>query len=118
LTGSLSGGNIYRGYPTYSTLTNTAGTFYQYVSGFHSVTATGSSTDGSSDRAYLYDASGADTLVGHGNSALLRDTAATAYQLEALYFDFVYARSSDGVKNDTSDIDNSLAYNLLMYGTW
>ncbi len=118
LTGSASGGNIYRAYPTYSTLTNTAGSFYQYVRGFHFVTASGSSTDGSSDRAYLYDSSGADTLLGHDNSAILRDTAATTYQLEAVYFDMVYARSSDGVKNDTIDVDDSLAYNLIRYGTW
>ncbi len=54
-----------------------------------------SATDTSSDRAYLYVSIGSDTLVGSGNSAILRDTAETTYQIEALYFDLIYARSSD-----------------------
>ncbi len=76
LTGSSSGGNRYRGYPTYSTLTDTARSFYHYARGFRSVTATGSETNTSNDRAYLYDSSGSDTLVGSGHSAILRGTAA------------------------------------------
>ncbi len=116
LAGS-SGGNRFRGYPHYSTLTDLANSFYHYVKGFYSVTAEGS--DSSNDRAYLYDSRGADTLVGRASSALLRDTAATTYQVEAVYFDMVYARSSDGVKrNDEIDVDDSLAYRLLKYGAW
>jgi GEVED domain-containing protein/VCBS repeat protein len=118
LTGSATGGNYYRGYPTYSTLTDGARSFYHYVRGFASVTASGSQSDTASDRAYLYDSSGADTFVGSGNSAILRDTAATAYQIEALYFDRVYARSSDRTANDTINVDDSLVYNLIRSGTW
>ncbi len=51
------------------------------------------------------------------NSAILKDTAETTYQIEALYFDLVYARSSDRTTNDTVDVD-ALAYNLIRSGTW
>ncbi len=119
LTGSSTGGNRYRGYPTYSTLTDTARSFYHYARGFSTVTAIGSQTDTSSDRAYLYDSNGADTLVGSGNSAILKDTAEATYQIEALYFDLVYARSSDGAANDTLAVDEALlAYELIRSGTW
>ncbi len=118
LTGSSIGGNRYRGYPRYSTLTDTSRSFYYYARGFHSVTATGSVANTSSDRAYLYDSHVADTFVGSGNSAVLKDTAETTYRVEALYFDLVYARSSDRATNDTVDIDNSLVYNLIRSGTW
>ncbi len=118
LTGATTGGNRLRAYPTYSTLTDTSRSFYHYARGFRSVTATGSVTDTSSDRAYLYDSTGADTLVGRSNSAILKDTAETIYQIEALYFDLVYARSTDRTANDTVDVDGSLIYNLIRSGTW
>jgi hypothetical protein len=124
LTGS-SGGNTYRGYPAYSTLTDTAGSFYHYASGFRSVTAIGSSTDPSSDRAYLYDSAGDDTFSkafyegGKYQGGSLADAAGT-YENWIKYFDLVYARSSDSGTNDTIDVGNEdeLAYNLILYGTW
>lgn len=118
LTGTSVGGNRFRGYPTYSTLTDSSRSFYHYARGFRSVTATGSETDTSSDRAYLYDSRAADTLVGRGDSAILKDSAESTYLIEALYFDLVYARSSDRATNDTVDIDDSLTYNLIRSGTW
>ena len=63
LTGSAAGGNRYRGYPTYSTLTDATSSFYHYARGFDSVAATGSQSDSSGDRAWLYDSSGDDTLA-------------------------------------------------------
>jgi hypothetical protein len=117
LTGNPSGGNQLRSYPTYSTLTDGSRSFYHYVRGFRSATVYGSMTDPSGDRAYLYDTAGADTLEVSGNSAILRDTAGITYQIEALYFDLVYARSSDGVKNDTV-VEDSIVYNLIRSGVW
>ncbi len=66
----------------------------------------------------MYDSSGADTLVGRGNTAILKDTAETTYRIEALYFDLVYARSNDGATNDTVDVDDSLPYVLVRSGAW
>jgi hypothetical protein len=118
LTGNSSGGNYYRGYPAYSTLTDRARSFYHYVRGFRSVTAEGSTSDTAGDRAYLYDSRGKDTFVGRGESAILKDSAGTTYQIEALYFDLVYARSSDGEANDTVDVDESVVYELIRWGVW
>ncbi len=124
LTGSASGGNRYRGYPTYSTLTDASRSFYHYARGFDSVAATGSQSDSSGDRAWLYDSSGDDTLAaavlenGKYQGATLSDNAGT-YENQILYFDLVYARSSDRNTNDVIDLDEELlAYDLLESGTW
>jgi hypothetical protein len=119
LTGSSSGGNRYHSYPAYGTLTDTTRSFYHYARGFRSVTATGSQTDTSTDRAYLYDSPGNDTLLGRFDSAILKDTAEKVFRNEALYFDLVYARSTDSDSNtvDSVDIEN-LAYDLIRTGTW
>jgi ELWxxDGT repeat protein len=120
LTGNSDGGNYFRATPTYATLTDRLRSFYHYVRGFHSLTATGSETDTWGDRAYLYDSHSDDTLYGRGHSAIVKDTAETVYQVEALYFDLIYARSSDSDTDtdDTVDVDDSLAYNLIRSGTW
>jgi len=119
LTGSAAGGNTYRGYPAYSTLYDASQSFYHYVRGFRSVTAIGSASDAAGDRAYLYDSVVADTFRGEGVSALLEDTAQQTYRMEALYFDRVYARSSDDAETeDTVEIIGRLAYNLIRWGTW
>ncbi len=119
LTGSAAGGNTYRGYPAYSTLYDASQSFYHYVRGFRSVTATGSASDTAGDRAYLYDSMVADTFRGEGVSALLEDTAQRTYRMEAVYFDLVYARSSDDAETeDTVEIIGELAYNLIRWGTW
>ena len=124
LTGSEAGGNRYRGTPAYCTLTDSVNSGYFRVSGFGSVTATGSSSDMSGDRAYLYDSGGDDTLTAafadddlyHG--AVLSD-AALSYENWICDFDLVYARSCDSDKNDTVDADNeTLAYCLILWGTW
>jgi hypothetical protein len=124
LTGSSAGGNQFRGYPTYSTLTDTARSFYHYVRGFRWLTATGSETDTSGDRAYLYDSDGDDTFSGEflenglyqGGS--LSDTAGS-YSNWVKYFDVVYASSSDTGTTDLIDVDEEdLAYNLIITGTW
>ncbi len=124
LTGSETGGNRYRGYPAYSTLTDASGSFYHYARGFDSVAATGSQSDSSGDRAWLYDSSGDDTLAaavlenGKYQGAVLSDDAGT-YENQVLYFDLVYARSSDTGTNDTIDVDEEeLAYDLLRRGSW
>lgn len=120
LTGSASGGNQFRAYPTYSTLTDTAGSFYHYARGFRWLTAEGSETDSSTDRAYLYDSSGDDIFRDDGQYGYLEDKAGTTYQNRFRYFDLVYARSSDDGTDDTIDIDpaQQLAYNLIRSGTW
>ncbi len=118
LTGNATGGNYYRGYSTHSTLNDRAGTFYHYVRGFRSVTAIGSETDSSTDLAYLYDTAGADTLYGRDNRCYLEDTAGATYHNEILYFDYLYARSTDGQEDDTVDVDDSLAYDLILKGIW
>ena len=124
LTGSAAGGNRYRGYPTYSTLTDGAGSFYHYVRGFDSVVAMGFQSDLSGDRAWLYDSPGDDTLAaavlenGKYQGAILSDDGGT-YENQVLYFDLVYARSSDSGTNDTIDVDEEeLAYDLLRSGSW
>ena len=119
LAGNESGGNRFYGYPTYSTLSDAAGSFYHYVSRFRTVTATGSSTSTSTDRAWLYDSAANDTLYGRGNQCYLENTAKAVYRNETLYFDYVFARStdSDTVTDDTVDVQ-SLAYYLLKYGSW
>lgn len=125
LTGNTDGGNNLRTYPTYSTLTDTTSSFYHYASGFRFLTAVGSTSDTSSDRAYLYDSSGDDTFSkaflddGKYQGGVLADTAET-YENWIKYFDLVYARSSDEGTSDTIDIENEdeLAYNLIRSGTW
>ena len=124
LTGSAAGGNRYRGYPTYSTLTDATSSFYHYARGFDSVAATGSQSDSSGDRAWLYDSSGDDTLAaavlenGKYQGASLSDNGGT-YENQVLYFDVVYARSSDRNTNDVIDLDEELlAFDLLQSGTW
>ncbi len=125
LTGSSTGGNQYRGYPTHTTLTDTARSFYHYARGFSTVTAVGSQTDTSTDRAYLYDSSGNDTFdeaffdgaMYQGGS--MTDTTGT-YENLVHYFDLVYARSSDTGTTDTIAVDDEelLAYDLIRSGTW
>ncbi len=125
LTGAATGGNQFRGYPTYSTLTDATRSFYHHVRGFRSVTAIGSQADPSGDRAYLYDSTGDDTFSkafledGKNQGASLTDAAGT-YENWIKYFDTVYARSSDNGTNDTIDVTNEdeLAYNLIRSGTW
>ncbi len=124
LTGSTTGGNRYRGYPTYSTLTDASRSFYHYARGFDSVAATGSQSDSSGDRAWLYDSSGDDTLAaavlenGKYQGATLSSNTGT-YENQILYFDLVYARSSDRNTNDVIDLDEELlAFDLLESGTW
>ncbi len=119
LTGSASGGNRYYGYPTYSTLTDAAGSFYHYARGFQSVKATGSVTNSTTDRAYLHDSAGNDTLYGRGNQCYVEDTSKTVYHNEVWYFDYIYARSTDNdaVTDDTVDVAD-LAYMLMRMGTW
>ncbi len=124
LTGAATGGNRYRAYPTYATLTDTGSSFYHYVRDFHSVTAIGSSSVTSGDLAYLYDSSGDDTYTAAFHDGvkyqggLLTDAAAT-YANWIKYFDLVYARSSDTGTHDTVDVDEDLlAYNLIRWGTW
>ncbi len=129
LNGSATGGNRYRGYPTYSTLTDTARSFYHYARGFDSVTAVGSQPDTSGDRAYLYDSSGADTfdeefLEGGkyqgGSLTNGSDTVTGTYENLVKYFDLVYARSTDSGTDDTITVDDEdlLAYILIRSGTW
>ncbi len=125
LTGSEAGGNRYRAYPAYATLTDIQGSFYQYAKGFHSVTAVGSSTSESRDIAHLYDSSGSDTFRGaflgesgkyEGGS--LGDEAGT-FENWVRYFDQVYARSSNRSSEDKVEVDTRLlAYNLLRTGYW
>ena len=124
LNGSDEGGNRYRGYPTYSTLTDATTSFYTYARGFDSLTAIGSDSDTSGDRAYLYDSNGNDTLTGEllendeYQGVSLTDEAGV-YKNAALYFDLVYARSSDSGTTDTIDIDEDLlACRLIEMGTW
>lgn len=125
LTGSATGGNYYRGYPTYSTMTDLGQSFYYYARGFNSVTATGSQSDTSTDRAYLYDSSGDDTFTaafqenGKHQGACLTDTAGS-YENLVKYFDLVYARSSDRDTEDTIAVtdEEQLAYRLIRSGTW
>ncbi len=124
LTGSTTGGNRYRGYPTYSTLTDVAGSFYHHARGFDSVAARGSQSDSSGDCAWLYDSTGDDILAatflenGKYQDALLSDTAGT-YENRVLYFDLVYARSFDTDTNDTMEADDeTLAFRLILWGTW
>jgi hypothetical protein len=125
LNGSATGGSQYRGYPAYSTLTDTVRSFYHYVRGFHSVTAVGSEDDASSDRAYLYDSPGDDTfddafLEGDKYQGGSLTDAAGTYVNWVKYFDLVYARSSDRDTDDTIAVDNEelLAYRLIRSGTW
>ena len=129
LTGSATGGNNYRGYPTYSTLTDSARSFYHYVRGFTSVTAIGSLSDTSGDRAHLYDSSGDDTYRAelHDGSKFQggyltdgTESQAATYENWVKYFDLVYARSSDRGTDDKIDVadENELAYNLIRSGTW
>jgi hypothetical protein len=125
LTGSATGGNQYRGYPAYSTLTDTARSFYQYVRGFRSVTAVGSQSDTAGDRAYLYDSAADDTFraafeeEGIFQGGSLTDADGT-YENWVKYFDLVYARSSDSGTDDTIDVgeEELLAYRLIRMGTW
>ncbi len=125
LTGSEAGGNIYRGYSTSSIMTDSASSFYFYVSRFHSVTAVGSQSDSSMDRAYLYDSSGDDILDAaflEGDTyqgASLTD-ASGDYEKLVKYFDLVYARSTDRNTNDTIAMEDEdlLSYQLIRYGTW
>ena len=118
LTGSDSG-NLYYGYPTYSTLTDDANSFYHYVEGFRSVTAIGSQDAASNDRAYFYDSTEADTFLADGVSGIMQDTAQQVYRNEALYFDIVHANSTD--EEDAGDEIqelSELAYELIRTGTW
>ena len=124
LTGNTAGGNRYRAYPTYATLSDATSSFYQYVRGFGSTLATGSQTDTGTDRAYLYDSGGDDLLTAtlleddEYQGAILTDTAGS-YENAIAYFDLVYARSSDSGTTDTVDADEErLAYDLLLSGTW
>ena len=124
LTGNAAGGNRYRAYPTYATLSDATSSFYQYVRSFDSAMATGSQTDPSADRAYLYDSSGDDVFTAilldddEYQGAVLADTAGT-YENAIAYFDLVYARSSDSGTTDTIDADEELlAYDLLLSGSW
>jgi hypothetical protein len=130
LTGSATGGNYYRGYPTYSTLTDSLQTFYHYARGFRTVTAIGAQgAAATSDRAYLYDSTGNDTFTGaffdgdkyQGGS--LTDASAIAagtYENLVKFFDLIYARSSDSGTDDTIEVtdESLLAYNLIRSGTW
>ncbi len=124
LTGNTEGGNRYRAYPTYATLTDATSSFYQYARGFDSTMVTGSQTDTSADRAYLYDSSGDDIFTAtlleddEYQGAVLTDAAGT-YENAIAYFDLVYARSSDSGVTDTVDADEELlAYDLLLSGSW
>jgi hypothetical protein len=129
LNGSSAGGNQYRAYPTYSTLTDTARSFYHYTRGFRTVTAVGSQSDPSGDRAYLYDSGGNDTFDeeflegGMYQGASLTDASDTApgtYENLIKYFDLVYARSTDRDTDDTIAVEDEalLAYRLIRSGTW
>ena len=118
LVGAEAGGNIFRGDPDESTLTDRSKSFRQSAFGFRDVTAIGSQTDPSSDRAYLHDSRGDDTLIGRGDSVILKDTAEADYQIEALYFDLVYARSVERRDDDTVDVDDSVVYDLILRGRW
>ena len=131
LTGTTTGGNQYRGYPTYSTLTDSGRSFYHYARGFSSVTAIGSSSDTSTDRAYLYDSAGDDTFKADFRNSetneyeggyLTDETAGEAgtYKNWVKYFDLVYARSSDRDTEDEIDVTDEelLAYDLIRSGTW
>jgi hypothetical protein len=119
LTGNEDGGNYYRGYPMYSTLTDSARSFYHYARGFRSVMAIGSETGRLTDRAYLYDSIGNDTLFGRDTQCYLEDTAGITYHNEVWYFDYIYARSTDddATTDDTVNVED-LAYYLLKYGSW
>ncbi len=118
LTGNSNGGNRYTGRPSYSTLTDSSSSFYHYVRGFSSVTATGSETATCLDRAYLYDSSGDDSFVGQGSSTVLEDAAGSVYHNEALYFDLVYARSTDSSTREDTAKTEDLDYRLWLIGTW
>ncbi len=124
LTGNADGGNQYRGYPSYSTLTDRARSFYHYARGFHSVEATGSVSDTTGDRAFLYDSSGDDVFAaafeegGEYQGGVLTDAGGT-YESWVKYFDLVYARSSDSGTSDAIDVvEELLAYELIRMGTW
>lgn len=118
LTGS-DAGNLYYGYPTYSTLTDDANSFYHYVEGFRSVTAIGSQDAASIDRAHFYDSAEADTFLADGVSGIMRDSAQQVYRNEALYFDIVHANSTDDEDaGDEIQELSGLAYELIRTGTW
>jgi hypothetical protein len=95
--------------------------------------ATGSSSDSSGDRAYLYDSAGDDTfgadfwdgVAGKYGGGFLTDEvagdpASGSYRNAVRYFDVVYARSSDSGTSDTIDVEDEelLAYRLIRSGTW
>ncbi len=49
---------------------------------------------------------------------MLEDTAGSVYHNEALYFDLVYARSTDSsTREDTAETED-LDFRLLLMGTW
>jgi hypothetical protein len=118
LAGSAVGGNRYRGYPAYSTLTDTSGSFYHYANGFRQVTAAGSPT-ATDDIAYLYDSGVADIFVGKSYWGELKAKTDTPYLNRVEYFDRVYAYSNDATSvDDEIDVDSTLAYNLILSGSW
>ncbi len=60
LAGSAAGGNRFYGYANYGTLSDSAGSFYHFASGFAELAA---SAAGSGNAAYLYGSSGNDVLT-------------------------------------------------------
>ncbi len=120
LQGRSVGGNNLRAYPAYSTLTDQSRSFYHYARGFRWMTAEGSASDPSGDRAYMYDSPEDDIFYDDGQYAYLQDTAGLTFQNRVRYFDLIYARSSDRDTEDTIDIDpeQELAYQLIRSGTW
>ncbi|MHB8897614.1 MAG: hypothetical protein ACYC6Y_02585, partial [Thermoguttaceae bacterium] len=118
LTGSALGNNRNRGYPTYSTLSDLAGSFVLYASGFRQVTAVGSPS-GIGDVAYLYDSAVRDVLSGDDYWGELRDAAGTTFNNRVEYFDRVYAYSTDEASvDDDVAVDATHAYSLIFSGTW
>jgi uncharacterized repeat protein (TIGR03803 family) len=100
-SGSLSvtdanGGNALTELPTQTTLTNSSNTAETMVAkGFNNVVATATGA-GSSTVANLVGSSAADTFTANPESAVMEDTAQTAYRLEADGFATVHGTGGTG----------------------
>ena len=92
LAGSAAGGNRFYGYANYGTLSDSAGSFYHYASGFAELAA---SAAGSGNAAYLYGSSGNDVLTARP-ARVEFDRAAGWSDTVATGFERVYAYASGG----------------------
>jgi glutamine cyclotransferase len=92
LAGSAAGGNRFYGYANYGTLSDSAGSFYHFASGFAELAA---SAAGSGNTAYLYGSSGNDVLTARP-ARVEFDRAAGWSDTVATGFERVYAYASGG----------------------